>query len=354
MRIEQIRAQHFRSLTDVSLELHPRLTILLGPNGSGKTNTLEAVSLLSVPRSFRGTRDRDLISWGEEYARVSGSIVFPGDMTRDFTFFVDVTGKTVQIDGQSHPLSEFIGHFLSILFAPEDVGLLAGPPRQRRAFLDAHVSLLSPAYLHHLLAYQRVMAQRNKLLSRHDVWVGELEYWNEQHVEHGSAIVEARSTAIDQINVTLPSSLVLVYESTLDIGGPVTESFHEKQASMLEREIAAGFTLIGPQRDDWRLEFTDPSINLGRFGSRGQQRMGVVALKQSQLQIITNDTADSAVLLLDDVLSELDAANQQRLIQSIGQQQTIITAASLSDIPDSLLADAFIYEASADGWQRQN
>jgi DNA replication and repair protein RecF len=354
MRIESIRAQHFRSLDDVAFELHPRLTILLGPNGSGKTNTLEAISLLSVPRSFRGSRDRDMVAWQQDFTRVSGSILYPGDVRRELVFFVDGSGKTVQVDGQTQALSEFIGRFMCILFAPEDVSLLAGAPRDRRAFLDAHISLLSPSYLRHLLTYQHVLARRNRLLSRHDVRTDELEYWNEQQVEHGAAIMEARLQAIDQINITLPSSLALVYESSIDTDGAIVETFHGKQASLIDREMAAGFSMVGPQRDDWRLEFTESGVDVGRFGSRGQQRMGVIALKQSQLHIISNDTGDSAVLLLDDVLSELDAANQQLLIQSIGQQQCIITTASLSDIPDSLLADAFVYEASDTGWRRHD
>lgn len=356
MQIVSIQLQHYRSIDEASFELHPRLTILLGPNGSGKTNTLEAMSLLSVPRSFRGSKDRDIIGWESDFARVSGSISYAGKINRELVVFINAEGKKLQVDGQHTSMSEFLGQFLSVLFAPEDVNLLAGPPSQRRSFLDSHLSLLSPPYLHHLLAYYQVLSRRNKLLSRQQ-WPDndDLAYWNEQQRLHGAAIIEARLEAVDQLNIALPSSFRLAYHSSLAVAGQdVAETFHHKQATIIEREKMVGHTLLGPQRDDWRLEFTDTCVDVGQFGSRGQQRMGVISLKQAQLHIITNEKEDSAVLLLDDVLSELDADNQQMLIQSIGQQQTVLTTASLSDIPTPLLRDAAIYETHEGRWQLRN
>lgn len=349
-----MQLQQYRSIDAATFELHPRLTILLGPNGGGKTNTLEAISLLSVPRSFRGSRDRDLITWNGEFARISGVVKHQNNVERELVVFIN-GGKQLQVDGQPQTASEFIGNFLAVLFAPEDVELLAGPPSQRRSFLDAHLSLLSPAYLHHLMHYSQVVSRRNRLLSR-QLWPGQddMEYWDTQLLEHGTAIIEARLAAIDEFNAVLPASLQLIYNSSVVVDDePVAETFHKKQVSLFERERQAGHTLVGPHRDDWSLQFADLGMSVGRYGSRGQQRMGVIALKQAQLPLISADKGETAVLLLDDVLSELDASHQQQLLSSIGQQQTILTSASLSDIPQALLDDVAIYEVSGGSWTRK-
>jgi DNA replication and repair protein RecF len=352
MRIESLQLQHYRSIADqIELDLHPRLTIFLGPNGSGKTNILEAISLLSIPRSFRGSKDGDLIAWQADFARVAGRIASPSGPERELVVFMN-GGKKLQMDGQAKTVADFLGQFLDVLFAPEDVDLLAGAPSNRRSFIDSHLSLLSPAYLTHLVAYSQVLSRRNRLLSR-AAWPDrdDLEYWNDQQRLHGTAIIESRLEAVDQLNIALPPDLRLHYTSSLTADtAAIAETFHHKQANILEREKQVGHTLLGPQRDDWRLELTDQAIDLGRFGSRGQQRMGVIALKRAQLHIMANEKAETAVLLLDDVLSELDATNQQLLINSVGQQQTIMTSATLSDIPNALLTDARVYEFDSGHW----
>lgn len=351
MRIERLKLQNYRSIERADIEFASGLTIFLGPNGSGKTNTLEAVSLLSVPRSFRGTKDKDLIGWDAKFARVEGQITYPNSPNHDLVVFLQ-DEKKLQVDGQNQTVSQFLGQFLSILFAPEDVELLTGTPGRRRALLDSHLSALSPIYLQHLISYHRVITRRNRLLSRsHWPEADDLDFWNHQQIEHGVAILEARIGAIEQLNMALPSPLRLKYMSNLMSGDSVsTESFREKQAAILERERQVGHTLLGPQRDDWRLENLEAQMDVGEFGSRGQQRMGVVALKRAQLQVIAAEKEDTGVLLLDDVLSELDAQNQQLLVQSMNEQQTVLTTASLSDVPESMLAEAIIYEFADGGW----
>jgi DNA replication and repair protein RecF len=353
MRIDRLQLQHYRSITAGEFEIHPQLTVFLGANGSGKTNTLEAVSLLSVPRSFRGSKDKDLIAWNQLFSRIEGSIVYADDRHKQLVVFLQ-EDKKLQVDGQPQTVSQFLGLFLSVLFAPEDVDVLGGPPSARRSLLDSHLSALSPIYLLHLLTYQQVLRQRNRLLARQQ-WPTdqELTFWNDQQLLHGVALIEMRLTAVDQINLVLPSSLRLAYVSTLYQEGPLFETFQRKQAGILDRERQMGYTLLGPQRDDWRLHLTEPEIDLGIFGSRGQQRMGVVALKQAQLQIIAAEKGETGVFLLDDVLSELDPDNQQLLIKSMGQQQTILTTASLSDIPDSLLENALLYEFLDGDWRKK-
>lgn len=352
MQIKTLALTNYRNITSHHIELHPRLTIFLGPNGVGKTNILESIHLLSFPRSFRTRKDELLKQWEADFCRVEGRVEIDEE-PHSLVYFYD-KAKKLQRDGQAVTASEFVGYFLSVLFAPEDVDLLAGTPSRRRGFIDSHLSLLSPAYFIHLLTYNKVLKQRNKLLTKPSVSKDELGYWNDQLIEHGTALIEARIEGINAINTLLFPELQLTYQSSLVHGTEsILETFQYKQASLLEREKIIGHSLIGPHRDDWILEELSQEVrDLGVYGSRGEQRMGVIALKQAQLEVIHQQTNDRAVLLLDDVLSELDANHQKELLSTLGNQQTILTTASLSDVTSELLSDAFVYEVKPDSIQK--
>ncbi len=351
MKIQNISISGYRNIDQINLKLHDRLTILVGKNGMGKTNILEAIHLLSFPRSFRGTADKLLMGWEAEFSRIEGVISTDNDdKTTSIVFFLSPQKKLL-IDGQSASGSDYVGNFLSILFAPEEVDLLSGPPGHRRAFLDAHLSQLSRSYFFHLLNYNKVVKQRNKLLSSPLSSLSELEYWNDQQVGHGVELIEARLNTISHLNELLSPALTMNYncsfafDSTDNLGSSLESAFHNKQSSIIGRERLVGHSMLGPHRDDWQLlETGETTRDLGVYGSRGEQRISVVALKRAELALIKQQSGQNAVLLLDDVLSELDTFNQQLLIKELGEQQTIITTASLSDIPEDLLKDAYVYE----------
>lgn len=346
MYITSLNLSQYRNFSSASIELHPKLTIFLGENGAGKTNILEAIHLLSFPRSFRNHKDEMLRQWNQDYCRIEGKVIIDSS-PHSLVFFYDKS-KKLQIDGQNLSASSFVGQFLSVLFAPEEVDLLAGSPGTRRAFLDAHLSLISPIYFSDLLYYNKAIKQRNRLLSNPRTTLTEMEYWNTLQIQHGVALLEQRVEAISKFNELLSPNLALKYTSSLLYeGDDVLTNFQKKQASIFDREKIVGHTLIGPHRDDWFLEELTPAVrNLGIYGSRGEQRMGVVTLKQAQLQLIHQATDQHAVLLLDDVLSELDANHQTELLSTLGNQQTILTTASLSDVPEELLNDALVYVVS--------
>ena len=343
MILTKLNLTHYRNLTSASIEMHPKLTVFLGLNGVGKTNILEAIHLLSFPRSFRGHKDELLKQWNEDFCRVEG-VINRDDQMQSIVYFYDKT-KKLQLDGQVVSATDYVGQFLSVLFAPEEVDLLAGSPSRRRAFLDAHLSLLSPQYFYHLLHYNKAVKQRNKLLSNSRTLVDEMDYWNDLQASHGSAIIEARQNGINNFNQLLFPKLQIRYTSSLlPAQDSILSTFQHKQTSMYERERAVGHSLLGPHRDDWLLEELSPDVrNLGIYGSRGEQRMAVIELKQAELSIIHAQTGSRAILLLDDVLSELDAGHQQELLSALGDQQSILTTASLSDVPPSLLKDALVY-----------
>lgn len=344
MRLTKLSLRNYRNIGELELDLHPRLTVLVGDNGEGKTNILESIHLLSFPRSFRGNKDNQLPQWEESFCRIEGAVAADNDEDEvtDLVFFYDGRKKLMVNGGPARGV-EYVGKFLSVLFAPEDISLLTGSPSGRRNFLDAHLSQTSTSYYQHLLHYNAVIKQRNKLLANPRTTEVELEYWNSQQVLHGSELWVGRLDLVAQLNeVLIEHNLELVYSPSLPLNGDTLLSdFQEKQAALSEREKYAGHSLVGPHRDDWQLYSTLPERrDLSDFGSRGQQRMGVIELKRAELQLLHDKTGERAVLLLDDVLSELDAENQQRLVTSLVDQQTVITTASLSDIPEELLGEA--------------
>ncbi|HLT42339.1 MAG TPA: DNA replication and repair protein RecF, partial [Sphingobacteriaceae bacterium] len=201
MIIKRISLTNYRNIETATIDLHPRLTIFLGPNGVGKTNILESIHLLSFPRSFRTRKDELLKQWDKDFCRVEGSIDID-EAEHSLVFFHDKS-KKLQMDGQTLNASMFVGQFLSVLFAPEDVDLLSSSPTRRRGFLDAHLALLSPQYFSHLLHYNKVIKQRNKLLSKPNISSIELDFWNTQQIEHGTALIESRVKGIDAFNRVL-------------------------------------------------------------------------------------------------------------------------------------------------------
>ena len=350
MQITRLTVAHYRNVTQQTFNFDKNLTILWGQNGVGKTNVLEAISMLSLPRSFRGSKDDQVRQWDSDFTRIEGLIDADESSTRSLVVFWD-SGKKLLSDGKPVTTTEFVGQFLSIVFAPEEVDLLSGTPSRRRSFLDSHIAQLSRSYFIHLLHYQKVLTRKNRLLSSR-ASTSELEYWNGQQVIHGSAIVKMRQEHVDRLNTLLFPTLRIEYQSNIVESDRAIETvFHEKQASYLDRERSIGHALLGPQRDDWRLIELSPDIrDIGLYGSRGEQRMGVVKLKQVQLADIFNQTGHQAVLLLDDVLSELDANHQAALFESLGHQQTIMTAASLAEVPPNFLESAQVFEKSDEAW----
>jgi DNA replication and repair protein RecF len=353
MRLSRIQLQYYRNILELDLELHPELTVFLGPNGSGKTNVLEAISLLSLPRSFRAAKDAELIAWEHDFARVDGQVETGGSQSDELSLFIDKK-KHLFINSRPVKASEFIGTFWTILFSPEDVDLLAASPGKRRAFFDAYLSIVVPHYFENLVMYQRILTQRNKLLSRPTTMIDEFDYWNTEQVRYGSFLLAERVHFALSLQEYLPKAYEFTFLPNIHISDNSIESaFQEKQANMFYREKQIGYSLVGPQRDDFRLyERLPVRRDIGIFGSRGDQRMAVISLKLAQLELMQKIRSSKAVLLLDDVLSELDVRNQELLFEAITKRQSILTTASLADISPTLLKDALVYEVKNGSWNK--
>lgn len=352
MQVTKLELTNFRNFPKLDLRLSPGLNLLIGPNAQGKTNLLEALHFLTTTRSFRGSRDADLVNFGAPFGRVAGGEVEitlqPGE-------------KTLKLRGKAARAAEVLGVLRSVLFSPEDMSLLSGSPQGRRAHLDELISRIDRKYLLSLISYHKTLKQRNKLLwqvREGRAQGSELSSWNELLVRDGAQILlrryEVTSRLGEEIDKISPSlfngqKIKLAYLSkipaeTLSEGG-FKEGLTRAVITSHQAEINAATSLVGPHRDDWEVLLA--GRNLGRFGSRGEQRAAILALKLSEVNLNQAETGERPILLLDDVLSELDGEHQARLLEEVNKQQTILSATSVEFFPMGILGQAKVFKVSS-------
>lgn len=361
MHCSRLHLEEFRSYHGLDLDLPAQGLRLIGKNGSGKTSFLEAIVLLATTRSARTAADRDLVNWtsGEDYGLAPWSRVEADIHTSDRTHRIaialeldatheSVTRKAFSLDGQAVRGQDLIGVLKFVLFSPEDVQLVGGPPAERRRQIDVLISQIDREYLRALSRYGRVLPQRNGLLKRFArdrvnptarMAVAELAFWDEELVSAGAYVFASRQLMIDRLASLMRdrsgslidgAELDLAYLPKLDYGGistsdnrhtirslteALTVRFHDQLAEVRGEEFRRGMTLIGPHRDD--MTFLINGRSLATFGSRGQQRLGVIAIKLSEGDLISAETGETPVLLLDDVLSELDEVHRDHLLRAV-------------------------------------
>ena len=339
MKLLQLSLSHFRNYESKVVKFKEPTTILVGPNAVGKTSIVEAIHLLASGDSFRATKIEQMIEFDQELARVKGKVQTNGDQI-DLEIVLtrgEVQGKRVQkrifsINDTRRAKRKFVGQLLTVVFRPEDMRLIEGSKRRRRDFMDIPLSLIDREYLRAVNTYSKALTKRNRLLTQ--VREGEmprsaLTFWTMTVLKHGQIIQEKRQQFLEffkSVDFAVPFSVE--YDSS-----PITEERMKKYA---EREIAAGHTLIGPHKDDLIVKLAveteasgEEKRDIALFGSRGQQRMGVLWLKTCELAFLEHETKEKPVLLLDDVLSELDDSHQQLVLDLLDGNQTIITTASM-------------------------
>jgi DNA replication and repair protein RecF len=352
MVLDKLNLVNFRNFSKLSFIMDPGLNILVGPNGQGKTNILEAIHLLSTTRSFRASRDSDLIKFGEEGGYVGGGgvevVLRPGQ-------------KEIKLGGKTSRAAEVLGVIRSVMFSPEDMSLLSGPPQMRRAYLDELVSRIDRKYLLTLLSYHRSLKQRNRLLfmiREGQAKEGELDSWDEILISYGAGILWRRLQIINNLQELLTKlspdllgsgQVELTYLSKLTTNQVSQQALEEGLAIQLSEtrpdQIRAATTITGPHRDDFMMRLD--SRDVGRFGSRGQQRASILALKLAEVSLNETEAGSRPILLLDDVLSELDLDHQERLLAETTHQQTLITATHLGIFPDPITKKAQIFFVEA-------
>lgn len=338
MIIKSLELSHFRNYESLDIQFDKGTNILYGDNAQGKTNILEAIYVSATTKSHKGSKDRDIISFGQEEAHIRTYLEKDDiDIKVDMHLRAART-KGIAINGQKiKKASELLGILNVVFFSPEDLSIIKNGPAERRRFVDMELCQLDSFYLYNLNHYNKIVNQRNKLLK--DLYLNPslketLNIWDSQLVSFGSKIIERRGLFIEQLNDILikihknlsggKEELLIRYEPDISI-----EEFEKKLKYNQERDIRLKQTTVGPHRDDF--SFLVKNIDIRKFGSQGQQRTAALSLKLSEIELVKKMTKDTPVLLLDDVLSELDSSRQNYLLNSIGDIQTIITCTGLDE-----------------------
>ncbi len=353
MFLQRLGLRHFRNFEDEVVELPERGAALIGDNGQGKTNLLEAIYYLEIFRSLRGARDDQLVSFGREYFRVEGHLSGDsGEVDVAAGYSRDGRRKKVTVDGdEPDRVGDAIGRVGAIVFTASDVEIVVGGPGARRRFLDIVLSLGEPGYLLALQRYRQVLSQRNGLL-RDGAGPLELAAWNDGLVEAGSRILETRarwvtarrdSFARYYTAISGGQEAALEYRPSVrapEPGDAATEpaareswarSFLVELERQVERERRRGLTLVGPHRDDLSFSVTggSDSVLLRSFGSAGQQRTAAVALRMVEAEALRVARGRRPIVMLDDVFAELDPMRAGRVVDLLTAEkwgQVIVTS----------------------------
>ena len=338
MVIKSLKLKNYRNYTLLDLMFDPKTNILYGDNAQGKTNILEALYLTGTSKSHRGTKDRDLIKFGNEEAHLETVVTKKG-----VDFQIDMHLKKNSPKGIAinripiRRASELFGIIHFVFFSPEDLNIIKEGPSGRRRFIDLELSQLDKIYLNNLSNYNRIINQRNSLLKelyKQGQLLDTLDIWDMQLVEYGNKVIEGRKKFVEKVNKIISD---IHYKLT---GGKekISISYEESNGHLTleqalkknrERDIRMKSTTVGPHRDD--LCFTAGDMDVRKFGSQGQQRTAALSLKLSEIELVKQLIGDTPVLLLDDVLSELDKHRQNYLLDSIHDIQTVITCTGLDE-----------------------
>src|SRR3989344_900126 len=347
MILDKIELIDFRNYQSQSFEFSTGVNVVWGRNASGKTNLLEAIYILSTGNSFRAKLIDEMVRFGQELGRVSGKISEAKE-TRDLEVMVTrglVGGqRTLKrkylVDGASKRRRDYIGLLPVVIFRPEDMDMLTGGPDIRRTFMDEILSQISEAYARSLSTYTQALRRRNKLLdavreglvSRYS-----LAFWDSLLIKHGLILIEEWVGLVNYINSLwerseLFNQLKMVYDKSL-----ISEM---RLSQYKDEELAAGYTLVGPHKDDFRV--VSDQRDLAIYGSRGEQRMTVLALKLGEIYFAEERGGEKPLVLLDDIFSELDQVHRKEVLRVMTGRQVVVTTAMKEDL--ELFVEAKVIE----------
>ncbi|WP_445631052.1 DNA replication/repair protein RecF [Nostoc sp. DSM 114167] len=362
MYLKTLNLRQFRNYQDQKVEFTAAKTILVGNNAQGKSNLLEAVELLATLRSHRITRDRDLVQEGEAIAQIDATLERQTGVS-DLTLTLRRNGRrSVALNGESiRRQMDFLGVLNAVQFSSLDLDLVRGGPEGRRNWLDTLLIQLEPVYAHILQQYNHVLRQRNAFLKRHVETLdatslqSELALWDAQLATTGTRVIRRRDRAIQRLapiattwhgsisGSTEVLQIKYVPNIPLEDNQPeeVQQAFLAKIQQRAVAEMHQGTTLVGPHRDE--IELTINQTPARQYGSQGQQRTLVLALKLAELQLIEEVVKEPPLLLLDDVLAELDLSRQNQLLDAIQDRfQTLITTTHLGSFDSQWLKSSQI------------
>lgn len=337
MIFKALRLVNFRNIRSADIKFSDDVNVICGENAQGKTNLLEALWLFTGTKSFRGAKDKELVLFGEESAKIT---LFFNDDGRDQRCDIKIDGKRQATlnDVPQSAASEIAGKMPAVIFSPADLGLIKDGPAARRKFLDTSICQLYPAFIDVSKKYIRALDQRNKILKEikyNENLLSFIEDFENEMAVSGAAIVGYRKRYLEKLKTKIPDiyggisdcreKMTAEYAAT---AGDDSESFKKALFAARKNDVILGSTSIGPHRDDIKIDID--GISARSFGSQGQKRSAALSLKLGESEVFYEITGKKPVLLLDDVLSELDEFRQNYILNSIKSRQVFITCCDKS------------------------
>ncbi len=345
MIIKSLELSDFRNYENLKIDFSRGTNILYGDNAQGKTNILEAIFVSATTKSHKGSKDKEIISFGKDEAHIRTILEKDNAEYRVDMHLRKSKSKGIAIDGQKiKRASDLIGRLNVVFFSPEDLSIIKNGPSERRRFMDMELCQLDQIYLNSLSKYNKLVVERNKVLKdlfEHPENSVLLDVQDKQLCEYGSVIIKTREKFIRDLNEIIrpihskltgeKEILSVYYEPNVAL-----EDFEKKLRSSRQKDMYAKQTTVGPHKDDFsfiikKINDTSDGIDIRKYGSQGQQRTASLSLKLSEIEIVKRAKKENPVLLLDDVLSELDSNRQNYLLNTIGGIQTIITCTGLDE-----------------------
>ena len=359
MIIKEIELKNYRNYKDQRISFDKGVNLILGDNAQGKTNLIEAIYISSMGKSFRTSKDRELIKFDEseslvrvlaesDYSDIEVEIILEKKGNNSVNKNIKKNKKKL------YKTSELIKSILIVVFSPDDLKIIKEEPEKRRRFLDREICQISHYYYDNYDRFRSVLKQRNTYLKEDKPVDKLLDIWDVQLARHGAVLMKVRSEYLDKINdfskkihsgiTNGKEEIEIVYEPNISYDKDVDNLegiIYDKIVENRDKDIERRITTKGPQRDD--IGFYVNGIDMRYYGSQGQQRTSALSLKLAELMLIKEDTGEDAVLILDDVMSELDSTRQEYLIKTLTDNQLFITTADIDKTVLNRIPNATIY-----------
>ena len=331
MYINKIKLLNFRNYEEQEILLNPSINIFYGDNAQGKTNIIEAIFLCAIGKSFRTSKDKEMINFNKENASV---YIEYKKVDREGNIKIEIDNKkNIYINGiKIKKLSELLGKINIVIFTPDDIQILKEGPQKRRRFLDIMIGQLRPNYVHILNLYNKTLEQRNNYLKQIKIENKPeemLEIWDEKLAEYGEKIFLYRNEFIEKLKEKIndihseitenKEILKIEYESDCKNKDEYLKLLKERR----KLDIIKGFSTKGVHRDDFVIYINNELVNI--YGSQGQNRTVILSLKIAEMQVIYDEIGEYPILLLDDFMSELDEKRRKNFLEKIENKQVIIT-----------------------------
>lgn len=348
MYIEEVKLKNFRNYQQLELKLSPGLNVFKGNNAQGKTNFLESIYFSSIGRSPRLTKEKEIIKWGKDNAKIEIALKKQFFTQKIETNILKNNKKNIKINGLNiRKIGDLIGEMPVIYFSPDEIGLIKDGPSDRRRFMDIDISQLNKTYFYLLCRYEKVLEERNKLLKQTkniENLYDTIDLWDEQLAELASKIIFFRLSFIEKIKepaqkvhlkITSEKEVLDIKYQGIQIKNQqeIKQKLLKTYKTNLKKDFELGYTTVGPHRDD--VEIFINNIDVRNFGSQGQQRLATLSLKIAELEIFEQKLGEKPILLLDDVLSELDTKRCKNFLEQIYGYQTILTATKFNKKSDT-------------------